>query len=114
MTLRDPAVVSPSRACRSESSAPHPARRPCPRCGSTQVDRSHRRGFAERALSLLGLKIRRCHGCNLRFARLGSSAIWIEDVESLARKLAFLALMVAGTALLLALVAWLSVREAAF
>jgi hypothetical protein len=74
------------------------------------VYRSQRRGATERALSLLGLKIRRCHDCDLRFTRLGSSAIWIENVERVARKLTFLALMVAGATFILFLMAWLSVR----
>lgn len=91
---------------------PQASRRACPRCGSTRVYRSHRRGFTERALSLAGLKVRRCHTSNLRFARLGSSAIWMEDAARVVRKLIQWAVLLIGGALILRLVMWLSARQA--
>jgi len=48
----------------------------CPRCGSTNVRRSHRRGFLERALfQLLGLRPYRCEDCDERFLRGYSKSI---------------------------------------
>jgi hypothetical protein len=77
------------------------------------VYRSHRRGFTERALSLAGLKIRRCHACNLRFARFGGSVALVQDVQRVLRRLAQLALVLLGAAFILATVLWLSARQAA-
>ena len=67
-TMR-PTEPPASGAC-AEGCVSPASRRPCPRCGSTRVYCSHRRGLLERWLSLVGLKIRRCHACNLRFYAL--------------------------------------------
>jgi hypothetical protein len=50
---------------------PHPAGEAvsCPHCKATQIRRSHRRGWLERALRLLGAKMYSCGGCKSRFAR---------------------------------------------
>jgi len=106
-------AVSASASGRSEGSRSPPAGHSCPFCGSTRVYRSHRRSLAERLLSLVGLKIRRCHGCNLRFARFGSSAILIEDAEKALRRVARGAVVAAGAAFVLAAMWWLSARQAA-
>jgi len=57
-----------------EASQPAGARRhrPCPRCGSHDVHRSRTRNVVERAAKWFGLGMRRCHGCDFRFARLGN------------------------------------------
>ena len=81
-----------------------PSRQPCPQCGAKRVYRSQRRGFTERALALVGLKIRRCHACDLRFTRLGGSVLQMADVERLLRRLALMALMIGGLILILAAV----------
>jgi len=38
----------------------------CPKCKSTRVHRSHRRGLQDRVFSLLGGQLRRCHDCRTR------------------------------------------------
>ena len=81
-----------------------PSWRPCPQCGAKRVYRSHRRSFAERILSLAGMKIRRCHACGLRYTRLGGSVLLMADVERLLRRLALVALMIGGLGLILAAV----------
>jgi len=106
--MREPAT-SPAAAAEA---AEHPSRRPCPRCGSRRVYRSHRRGFIEHALALLGLKMRRCHACHLRFTRLGGSVLLVSDIERLLRRLALAALVLAGLALSLAAMFWFSARQA--
>jgi hypothetical protein len=50
-------------------------------CGSTRVYRSHGRGFTKRALSLAGLKIRRCPAGRVGFTGLGGSVVLVEDVR---------------------------------
>jgi hypothetical protein len=41
----------------------------CPRCGSKQVRRSHRRGVMERLMTrVLPMQLYRCAGCDHRFA----------------------------------------------
>jgi len=87
--------------------------RPCPRCGSTRVHRSRRRGVIEHVFGLAGLTIRRCHACGLRFTRLGDSVILPEDVGRVLRRLGQLALAVAGASLVLGLMVWFAARQAA-
>ena len=38
----------------------------CPKCKSTRVQRSHRRGLPDQFFSLLGGQVRRCHDCRER------------------------------------------------
>lgn len=87
--------------------------RPCPRCGSDRVYRSRRRDSLERALKIFGLKIRRCHACNLRFTRFGGSVIVISDLRRILRRICQIALAVAGAALVLVAMLWLTTRQAA-
>jgi hypothetical protein len=44
------------------------SKRPCPRCGGSEVFRSHRRGPTERyLLRAVGVRPFRCVNCNARF-----------------------------------------------
>lgn len=106
-----PSELSTSSAC-VESGVSPPLRRPCPRCGSTRVHSSHRRGLLERFLSLVGLKIRCCHACNLRFTRFGGSTLFIEDGERALRRLALVGLMAVGAVAVLAVMMWLNAKQA--
>ena len=46
------------------------SKRPCPRCGGSEVFRSHRRGPMERyLLRAVGVRPFRCVNCNARFYR---------------------------------------------
>ena len=113
MMPTDPPSVTASGAS-AEGGVSPASRRPCPRCGSPRVYRSHRRGLLERLLSLVGLKIRRCHACNLRFTRFGGSTLVIEDCERALRRLALVGLMAVGAVAVLAVMMWLNAKQAAF
>ena len=85
----------------------------CPNCGTPGVHRSHRKGLTERLLSLAGARVRRCHACNVRFARLFSSTVYIDDARRALRRAAILFLMLAGAALVLLVMLWLMNKQAA-
>jgi hypothetical protein len=57
--------------------------------------------------------VRRCHACNVRFARLFSSAVYIDDARRALRRAAILFLMLAGAALVLLVMLWLMNKRAA-
>ena len=80
----------------------------CPHCSSDRVHRSRRRGFTEHALSLLGLRIRRCHACSLRFAQFGATVILIPDARRFLLRLALVSLALLALALVLALLSFAS------
>jgi len=65
-------------------------------------------------LSLVGLKIRRCHACNVRFTRFGASTLFIQDGERALRRLALVGLMAAGAIAVLLVMMWLSLKQAEF
>jgi len=81
MSSTRPPAASANGVPAAEPLAPPAAARSCPCCGSTRGYRSDRRGFTERALSLPGLKIRRCPAGPVRFTGLGGSVILAEEVR---------------------------------
>ena len=81
--------------------------RKCPKCGSTRLSRSHRRGVLERALHWLGADIRRCHDCRMRRAWYGRLMVPLASVES-AAKWGGLAVMCSGCLVCLLLVWWMA------
>jgi hypothetical protein len=85
----------------------------CPKCGSSQVHRSHRRGAIERLLHLAGRRIRRCHACSARIVYFGNSAILVHDVARVARKTGLLCLMVAAMLAVAGAAMWLIGQQAA-
>lgn len=100
----------------SDPSAPAPTRHegsPCPNCGAPAVHRSHRKGFTEHLLAVVGAHIRRCHTCNARFARLFASTVYIYDARRALRRAAFVLLMLAGAALILFVMLWIMHKQAA-
>lgn len=86
---------------------------PCPNCAAPNVHRSHRRGLTEHLLAVVGAHIRRCHSCNVRFARVFSSAVYIDDARRLLRRIALFVLMLLGAALVIATMLWLMRKQAA-
>jgi hypothetical protein len=78
------------------------------------VHRSHRRTPHARLLSFAGLKIRRCHACNIRFTRIFGSTLLIEHGERALRRLALTGLMAAGAAPVLLVMLWLNLKMADF
>jgi hypothetical protein len=49
--------------------------RNCPKCGSSRVHRSRRRGMLDGLLSHIGGEIRRCHDCRSRRCWFGTAAL---------------------------------------
>jgi len=94
-----------------------PARRavrPCPSCGAIKVYRSRRKGITERLLAVVGARIRRCHACNVRFALLFNSALFIDDGRRALRRATLLVLlMLTGVALVGLMMLWFMGRQAA-
>ena len=54
----------------------------CPKCGSNQVFRSHRRDLLERFYHWMGAELRRCHECRGRRAWYGSLSFPLADPEA--------------------------------
>ena len=86
---------------------------PCPHCGAPSVHRSHRKGLTERLLAVVGARIRRCHSCNVRFARFFNSAIYVDDARRALHRMALIFLMLAGMACVIVLMLWLMNKQAA-
>ena len=86
---------------------------PCPNCGAPRVHRSHRKGVTEHLLAVVGARIRRCHSCNVRFARLFTSAVYIDDARRALRRVALLLFMLLGAALVIVVMLWLMRKQAA-
>ena len=86
----------------------------CPRCGTARVHRAHRRGIIERILASMGATIRRCHACNVRFARLAKSTIYVEDGQRVLQRLGLIALMLVGSILVLGFLSWIMNKQAAY
>lgn len=97
---------TPSTPSRHEGSA-------CPSCGALSVHRSHRKGITEHLLAVIGAKIRRCHACNARFARLFSSAVYIDDARHALVRAAILLLMLAGATVVVLVMLWFMRKQAA-
>jgi hypothetical protein len=85
----------------------------CPKCGSQRIHRSHRRGAAEHGLALFGLKPRRCHECKARFATLGSSILFRQDVDRFLRNVTMAALAALAILAVVSAVVWVSRKDAA-
>ncbi len=101
-----PDNVTSSPAALSSTPARHEGS-PCPRCGALKAHHTHRKGNTEYLLAFLGGRIRRCHACNLRFARLFDSVVYIEDARRVVRAAALSLLMLVGAALFTLLLLWL-------
>ena|SRR5438270_2628131 len=85
----------------------------CPKCGSTKIHHSHRRTLSERAASVLGAKMKRCHECNVRFVQLHGSTLLGADFQVVIRRMAWIALTILALFAVLAAVVWFSGRQAA-
>ena len=96
----------PSTPSRHEGSA-------CPSCGSPSVHRSHRKGITEFLLAVVGGRIRRCHTCNARFARIFSSAVYVDDARRIIVRAALLLLMLAAAAVVVLVMLWFMKKQAA-
>jgi hypothetical protein len=58
----------------------------CPKCGSARIHRSHRRTLQERTAWIVGIKTRRCHECNFRFAQGWAKVMRPAEFRLLIRK----------------------------
>jgi len=86
----------------------------CHKCGSQRVHRSRRKGALERIVALAGLRFRRCHECNARFATFGNSVLVKSDVDSLLRRVGIALLMFVALVVVVAIVMWFSGKQASF
>ena len=88
--------------------------RSCPSCGALKVYRSRRKGITERLLAVVGARICRCRGCNVRFALLFNSALFIDDGRrALRRATLLLLLMLVGVARVGLAMLWFMGKQAA-
>jgi hypothetical protein len=62
--------------------------------------------------AVCGMKSSRCHDCNSRFATLGSSILFRNDLDRLLRKVSVLILAAVAVLAVVVAVLWLSRREA--
>ncbi len=89
---------------------PIAAPKACPRCQSTRVQRSHRRGSVDRLLFTLGAEIRRCRECRFRHASFGSSAILLGDPQAAVKRWTTAAALLSGLVVCIVLVLWVMRR----
>jgi hypothetical protein len=68
----------------------------------------------ERLVALAGLRFRRCHECNTRFATFGNSVLLKNDVDGLMRRVGVGLLTLAALLVVVAIVTWFSNRQAYF
>jgi hypothetical protein len=64
-------------------------------------------------LTRSGAGVCRCHDCNARYARLGSSMIRLRDVRKLSRALYFSLAMAAAVLVIVLAISWVGGHEAA-
>lgn len=83
--------------------------RHCPKCASSRIHRSRRRGLFERVLSYVGAEILRCHDCRSRRCWLGSANFRLPESETPGRG-AGLVVLASGFAICLAIVWWMVTR----
>jgi hypothetical protein len=86
----------------------------CPKCGSRQIHRSHRRTLKERAAWLVGVRTRRCHGCNFRFAQAGSRTIRPAEFALRIERLGWVGITALALAAVLGVVVLLSYKDATY
>jgi proteasome lid subunit RPN8/RPN11 len=101
-----PVAAPNSTAARHEGSL-------CPNCGALSVHRSHRKGATEHLLAVVGARMRRCHSCNVRFARLFFSNVYMDDARRALRRLALLLIMLVGAGLVILVMLWFMKKQAA-
>jgi len=101
-----PVAAPNSTATRHEGSL-------CPNCGALSVHRSHRKGTTEHLLAVVGARMRRCHSCNVRFARLFFSNVYMDDARRALRRLALLLIMLVGAGLVILVMLWFMRKQAA-
>lgn len=66
----------------------------------------------EHLVAVAGLKLRRCHDCNLRFGAVGDSVLLVKDMNRVPQKALMLVLMAFAMVAVVAVVLWLSRKEA--
>lgn len=76
------------------------------------MHRSRRRHSLESMLTRSGAGVCRCHDCNARYVRLGSSMIRLRDVRKLSRALYFSLAMAAAVLVIILAISWVGGHEA--
>jgi hypothetical protein len=69
--------------------------------------------MTEHLLGVIGGRIRRCHTCNARFARLFNSAVYVDDARRVLLRAALLLLMLAGATVVVLVMLWFMKKQAA-
>lgn len=90
-----------------------PKGRFCPKCGSSRIQRSRRRGGLEHVLTLLGGRIRRCHDCRSRQASFPFVTIPLGRSDESAFLATEVAIAASGIIICLVFVWWIIQRAAA-
>jgi len=80
----------------------------CLQCGSERIRRSRRHSRPERIIAILGASPQRCHECDARFVRIGSSLIRARDFRRATEIAMFAVAMAAAAILVLTVVLWFS------
>jgi hypothetical protein len=68
----------------------------CPECGSLKGHRSHRRGLTEYVIVFLGGQLRRCGVCHTRYARIGESVLYLNDLARMVTRSTLIGIGVAS------------------
>jgi len=84
--------------------------RNCPKCGSTRIHRSHRKGVLDNLLSCFGAEVCRCHDCRIRHAWFRSSSLPLVSADSDQGRWASLAVLASSFLACLELVWWAITR----
>jgi len=84
----------------------------CPNCGSARVYRARHRHLGERALTVLGCTMQRCHECNERYARFGNSMLEAASLSAVLKKLILALSMAAAVLVLMGAILWFSHAQA--
>lgn len=83
--------------------------RRCPRCGSTRLYPSHRRGSGEKLLAAIGGGLKRCHSCRARTCWFGLMSIRLGE-NAKEGSLSSGVAVVAGCMVCIALLLWVITR----
>jgi rubredoxin len=86
--------------------------RPCPKCKSPRVRRSHSRNVIEKIVRILGGDKFRCRACGLGYFRLGGSVLIIRDIERPFRLVCRYVAALAAVVLSLYAIRWIVLRLA--
>jgi predicted RNA-binding Zn-ribbon protein involved in translation (DUF1610 family) len=80
----------------------------CPECGSHRIHRTHCQQPIERAARILGASILRCHECNARFSRFGSSLLRTTDLRRVSGRFGLAIALITAATMIMVSILWFS------